>query len=310
MSIADEIQWTPIQKLKADLYSNKQVDVFVKREDLCHPIISGNKWHKLKLNLAEAGGVSRIASFGGAWSNHLHALAYTCMKQGIGLSAFIRGDELAGKALNPMLSDMKQWGADLHFLSREQYRLKEQSEDFLSLCTKEAVFVIPEGANNPMGIEGCAQFACATLEQFEDEQNSLPTHVLMAAGTGAMTSGFIRAIHQRNVENSIFVKSYLAVKDKTRVETTILENTGSLGEGFFWSLDDSYTGKGFAQVDSSLKCFMRDFYELEGFELDPVYTGKMFYGFHQDLLQNIFPEGSRILLIHSGGLQGKRGRSS
>lgn len=312
MNIAEEIRATPIQKLHHDVYKSRNLEVFVKREDLSHPIISGNKWHKLKFNLSEAKTCSHIVSFGGAWSNHLHSLAYASMKEGIKLSALIRGEELANKPLNAMLADMQDWAADLYFISREQYRLKEQSKSFLALFSQEAVFVIPEGANNESGIAGCEDFATHTLKQFQQEQGALPTHVLLASGTGAMTAGFIKAMQNKTfsmeiLKSNLFLKSYLAVKDKNRVRENIVANTQNLNQALSWMLDDSYAGKGFAQVDNKLSEFMKLFYEQQGFELDPVYNAKLFYGFHEDVLKNLFPANSRILLIHSGGLQGLRG---
>lgn len=312
MTIAEEIRSTPIQKLHHDVYKSKNLEVFVKREDLCHPIISGNKWHKLKFNLAEAKDYSHIVSFGGAWSNHLHSLAYACMKEGIKLSALIRGDELASKPLNAMLADIQGWGANLHFISRKQYRLKEQSECFLTLFSQEALYIIPEGANNESGIAGCEDFAALTLKQFQEEQGAVPSHVLLASGTGAMTAGFVRAIQKKSfnhgvLDSNLVLKSYLAVKDKNRVQENIIANTQNLNQELSWMLDDSYAGAGFAQVDSKLSEFMKVFYQQQGFELDPVYTAKLFYGFYQDVLKNLFPAKSRILLIHSGGLQGLRG---
>jgi 1-aminocyclopropane-1-carboxylate deaminase len=304
--IESEICETPIQPLENNLFSQAGLKVFIKREDLCHPIISGNKWHKLKFNLAyvREQAISEVLSFGGAWSNHLHALAYVCKQESLKLTAVIRGEELAHKKLNPMLQDISDWGAKLHFVSRQEYRLKEKASCFEPYIEKN-IFVIPEGGGNERGMSGCEDFALKTLASYVKEQGAVPSHIVLIAGTGTMAVGFMRAL-QREEFTDVQLRVYLAVHDKAQIKKKIEDFSFSENDAHQLSLCDDYVGKGFGKTDSELFAFMKTFEEEHGLPLDPVYTGKMLYGFCQDVAQGIFSRGNQVLLVHSGGLQGNR----
>ena len=154
---------TMIQPLTDPYLLQKGVRVYVKREDQLHEGLSGNKWHKLKYNLqaAKAGGYQQVLSFGGAYSNHLHALALACQQLDMACVGVVRGDELSKKPLNPTLSEAQACGMVLHFLSRDHYRLKETAVILDELASRFGRFyTVPEGGANKAGMGGCADLWC------------------------------------------------------------------------------------------------------------------------------------------------------
>ena len=317
----DEINKTPIEALAESIWLGNNVHLYVKREDLCHPIISGNKWHKLRLNISKAKsqGAKQVLSFGGAWSNHIHALAYVCHLENINFIAVVRGDELANKPLNPTLSDVESWGGQLVFVSREDYRKKNNPEYIQDLQIKHGnSFVVPEGGANFLGVEGSALFAKGCLDQFFEKYHALPDYIVLACGSGTMAAGFLRALESlnRTRESKVKLRIYAVVKDESLREKIAelafpVESDSPLAvidePVNDWHL--SFTGTGFGASDADLLDFIDSFESEHGIALDPVYNGKLFRQINLDIGQSCFPEGSKVLAIHSGGLQGARSRS-
>jgi 1-aminocyclopropane-1-carboxylate deaminase/D-cysteine desulfhydrase-like pyridoxal-dependent ACC family enzyme len=315
-----EINATPIQEITDASWVQNNIRLFVKREDLCHPIICGNKWHKLRLNLLEAKkqGCQPIISFGGAWSNHIHALAYACQQESLNFVAIIRGEELANKPLNNTLSDVKRWGAQLVFVSRHEYRLKHNSNYLSDLKRKyKNSYVIPEGGANNLGVEGSYYFALACIEQFYQTQKTYPSHVALACGSGAMSAGFLRALSELNkkLPDKIQLCVYAVVKDKSLLKTISRLASSSLSAlpekelnlflAYEWNLFFC-EGLGFGLSDSTLLDFMLQFQTRFGISLDPVYTAKLLKQLMSDIQEQQYQQGSHVLVIHSGGIQGAR----
>ncbi len=275
------------QKLNLDA----AVSVTVKRLDQIHPQISGNKFFKLKYNLLEAQkqGLNKVLTFGGAYSNHIAATAYAAHLFGFKSVGVIRGEELAAKPLNSTLATAQQFGMQLHFVSREHYRLKDQPEYLAALNQQfPEHFILPEGGTNPLAIQGCKE-----ILNTEDLQNY--DVICCAVGTGGTISGIIEASaeHQTILGFSALKGDFLQHDVK---QWTTKKN---------WQITDAYCCGGYAKITPELLHFMQSFEAEHNIPLEQVYTAKMMAGLFDLIEQNYFPRGSRILVIHTGGLQGR-----
>lgn len=273
--------------------TTRNIEVFIKREDLIHPVVSGNKFRKLKYNLlqAQAENQSQILTFGGAYSNHIAAAAFAAQENGLQAIGIIRGEELFDKiASNPTLLFAQNCGMQLHFVSREDYRLKNEAS-FLEKLTKEfgSFYLVPEGGTNDLAVQGC--------EEILLEQDARFDYICCAVGTGGTIAGLINSAkpHQK-------VLGFPALKgDFLRNEIrNFAKNTN-------WDLITDYHFGGYGKVNPALIAFINTFYKETKILLDPIYTGKMLFGVIDLIQNNYFPEGSQILAIHTGGIQGIQG---
>lgn len=295
---------TPLQSVSFPLLREKGISLFVKREDLRHSQISGNKWHKLKYNLqrAQERGYDCIASFGGPWSNHLHALAYAGQQYGLKTIGFVRGD--LPQPLNAMLQDACDWGMELRPLSYSDYR-RRYDPDFVDRITTrlENAFVVPEGGANDLAIRGCVELSMEICRQQPD------MNVLCAAcGTGATLAGLIAGVSDSG-GNGVEVLGFAALSENRSMASDI--NGWSQGCGkrtkVSWRLIEEYHCGGFAKLNRPLVTFMDQWRYYSDIPLEPVYTGKLFYGLFEMIGAGHFPRGTTIVALHSGGLQGLRG---
>jgi 1-aminocyclopropane-1-carboxylate deaminase len=252
------------------------------RLDLLHPEVSGNKWFKLRYNLeaAQAAGQRTILTFGGAYSNHIAATAAACRLFGLQSIGIIRGE--ASSTPSPTLIKAAADGMQLHFVSREEYRLKP-----VPSWASDA-YVIPEGGHNILGVKGCEEILSLTSERF--------THVCCAVGTGTTLAGLINS-----ADATQQITGYVVLKGAAYLSNEIQqllkpEVTTS------WRLAHEFHGGGYAKTTPALLEFIKEF---EQAPLDRVYTAKMLMGFKQEVLTGVFPPGSQVLLIHTGGLQGE-----
>jgi 1-aminocyclopropane-1-carboxylate deaminase len=261
------------------------VDISVLRLDEVHPVISGNKWFKLRYYIDEAKtlGKKNIVTFGGAWSNHIVATAAACRMNELKSTGLIRGEEPA--QLSPTLMQAKEYGMQLLFLSRAHYSDKQLPALFAD------DYLIAEGGYGPTGARGAASIL--------DHISADYTHYCCAVGTGTMMAGLINASgpHQQVVGISV-MKNNRQLDD--RVRDLVLQGN----ESHSWQLLHDYHFGGYAKYEPSLLQFMNDFYRRTGIPSDFVYTGKLFYAVNDLVQRGYFPPGSRLLLIHSGGLQG------
>ncbi|MCW4467369.1 pyridoxal-phosphate dependent enzyme [Flavobacterium sp. MFBS3-15] len=265
----------------------------VKREDLLHPHISGNKFRKLKYNIlrAKEEGRTTLLTFGGAFSNHIAATAAAGKEYGFEAVGIIRGEELVDKIVdNPTLAFAESCGMKFKFVSREQYRDKTDVA-FIAALREEFgdFYLVPEGGTNALAVKGCEEILSAGDEQF--------THVCCAVGTGGTISGLINSAGagQR-------VLGFPALKG-----AALQEEIAIFAKNANWELVEEYHFGGYGKVTGELIAFMNDFFVETGILLDPVYTGKLFFGVIDMINKGIFPENSDILLIHTGGLQGIAG---
>lgn len=269
------------------------ISLVMKREDLIHPFVSGNKFRKLKYNLLQANteNQSTLLTFGGAYSNHIAAVAYAGKENGFQTIGIIRGDELADKiASNPTLKFAQECGMQFEFVSREDYRLKTEAAFLEQLEQKHGSFyLIPEGGTNALAIKGC--------EEILTQEDGIFDYVACAIGTGGTISGIINSAlpHQKILGFPALKGDFL--QDEIR---NFVQNDN-------WELILDYHFGGYGKVNTVLVDFINRFLEKTKIPLDPVYTGKMVFGIVDLIEKNYFPENATILLIHTGGLQGIQG---
>ena len=275
----------------------KDYKVYIKREDLIHPTISGNKWRKLKYNLIEAEKLNQntLLTFGGAYSNHIHAISSAGKLFGFNTIGIIRGEEHL--PLNPTLSDAKLNGMELHYLDRTAYRRKNEKLLISDLQKKFGEFyLIPEGGTNVYAVKGCTEI----LEQINIDYDYLAT----ACGTGGTISGLICGLEGKKKVLGIPV-----LKGAEFLETVIWDLTKEYSNNTFsnWELNYNFHFGGYAKITKELIRFINEFEQLNNIKLDPIYTGKLMYGIYEMTLKNDLPIGSTIIVLHTGGLQGIAG---
>ncbi|MBA56028.1 MAG: 1-aminocyclopropane-1-carboxylate deaminase [Pseudomonadales bacterium] len=282
-----------VQGVEFPPFAEHQVNVDVLRADQLHSVISGNKWFKLKYNFLQARHLNcdELLSFGGAWSNHLHALAFVGQMLGMRTHGIVRGDELTIDS-SPMLREAHQYGMELEFVSRRQFRnYRGQYDDLL----QDKRYVIPEGGDNDLGMLGAASLLFQTKAKLEDY-----SHVLVAVGTGCTFAGLRLAL-----PDHITLIGVSALKGAW-VKQAMAERLSRFGEQN-WMLDLDHHCGGFARTDQRLLSFVANFGDNTGLYLEPVYTGKVMLALQDLAGSDVVPPGSRVLFIHSGGLQGARG---
>lgn len=269
------------------------ISLHIKREDLIHPFVSGNKFRKLKYNLlqAKAQNQETLLTFGGAFSNHIAAVAFAGKEQGFKTIGVIRGDELRDKILeNPTLKFSENCGMQFEFVSREEYRLKSENHFLEKLKMKFGDFyLIPEGGTNELAIKGC--------EEILTENDAIFDYICCAIGTGGTISGIINSIlpHQK-------VLGFPSLKGDF-----LKEEICNFVQNHSWELITDYHFGGYGKVNEDLIRFINQFYADYQIPLDPIYTGKMVFGVIDLIQKNYFPDKSKILLIHTGGIQGIHG---
>lgn len=272
------------------------ISLEIKREDLLHPFISGNKFRKLKYNLlqAKAENQQTVLTFGGAYSNHIAAMAYAGKEQGFKTIGVIRGDELGDKITdNLTLKFAQECGMQFEFVTREAYRFKTELDFIANLKDKFGSFyLVPEGGTNEYAIKGC--------QEILTEQDASFDFICCAVGTGGTISGIINSAlqHQKVLGFPALKGDFL--KDEIRKFATN-EN---------WDLVTDYHFGGYGKVNEELIQFINQFYKQTQVPLDPVYTGKMVFGVIDLIEKNFFPANAKILLIHTGGLQGIQGMNA
>lgn len=275
---------------------NKNVTLFMKREDLIHPYVSGNKFRKLKYNLAQAKkqNSATLLTFGGAFSNHILAVAAAGKEYDFKTIGIIRGEELLSKIEdNPTLKKAQDFGMIFEFVTRELYREKSSLAFIQQVKDKFGDFyLIPEGGTNDLAVKGCEEI-------LTDEDNGFD-YICCAIGTGGTISGIINCS-----KNSQQVLGFPSLKGEFLKEDIRKFVTNSN-----WDLITDYHFGGYAKVSEELVLFINKFYHEHEIALDPIYTGKMMYGVLDLIDKNYFPINSKILVIHTGGLQGIAGMNS
>jgi len=265
---------SPIEEIFDECWNSKGIQVFVKRDDLIHPIISGNKWRKLKnyLQTFSFNEHSGLLSFGGAYSNHLYALAFAGYSLGIPTVGIIRGDELHLKS-NPFLAQMNEWGMQLQFISRTAYRKKQIPAGF------EQYQVIAEGGFGHLAIQGMKELV-----------NELPAYdvIYSAIGTGATAIGVANYTSKR-------VVGVLTLNNKAEIE----EHTRPTN----LTIEDAFVFGKYAKQNNDLNLFCADFYKKHQIPIEPIYTGRMFYALIEHIKNGHIASNSKLVAIHTGGVK-------
>lgn len=294
---SSEISESINQEIVHPILKQAEVSLHIKREDVIHDYISGNKYRKLKYNVVEAQklGYTRLLTFGGAYSNHIAATAAAGKKVGLSTIGIIRGEEL-GKDLAYTLSEndtlrfASDCGMKLKFISRASYKEKESSL-FLEALKNElgSFYTIPEGGTNSLAIRGC--------EEILIEKDHVFDYIICAVGTGGTISGIINAS-----QTSQHVIGFPALKGDF-----LSEEIKKYSDRTNWELKNDYHFGGYGKINMDLVEFINTFRIEQGIALDPIYTGKMLYGLFDMIQKGVFLKNTRILAIHTGGLQGISG---
>jgi 1-aminocyclopropane-1-carboxylate deaminase len=300
------VKTTPMTQLLSPLFDEHQVEVWMKREDMNHPTVQGNKWHKLKFNLDEAIKQKKEAllTFGGAHSNHIAATAAAAKQSGLKSIGFIRGEELASnpEKWSPTLKLAQRNGMTLHFVSRMDYREKNLPATVQKLQLEfPQAYIIPEGGSNTLAVQGFKSL-------MDDIEIQCPdwTHLYTAVGTGATLAGlvsFAKAKLNRTISGVSVLKNGGYLIPIIEQWTRQISDQNSVNH---WQLLTEYHAGGYAKKTPELIQRISDFEKEFKIDLEPIYTGKMVSAFYEDLQNNLIKSGSKIILLHTGGLQGRR----
>jgi 1-aminocyclopropane-1-carboxylate deaminase len=286
---------TPIIEIQSDILRIAKVRLLVKREDLNHPAISGNKWWKLKYNLEEVRKRKHdtILTFGGAYSNHIFSTAAAANELGLKSIGVIRGEEAL--PLNKTLDFASRCGMQLHYVSRELYRKKTDPKFIERLRDRFGDFyLIPEGGTNEFAVKGCREFAVEHLSRIPFD------YLCVAVGTGGTITGIIAGLHQ---DRNVIGVSVL--KDNGFLTEDVDTMLSSLGMDIHpkWKILSDYHHGGYAKSSPELLEFINRMAKDHNLPLDAIYTGKMMFAVMEEIRNQKFPQGSTILAIHTGGLQ-------
>ena len=277
------------------------MNLFIKREDLVDFELGGNKWRKMKYNLEAASQQNHdtLLTFGGAYSNHIYATAAAGKRLGFHTIGIIRGE--AHEPLNPTLQFASDCGMQLEYIGRSSYRQKNQPEFIESLKNKYGCFyLLPEGGSNVLALRGCAEIT----KEINEEIAPPFDFICSACGTGATLAGIISGLEpQQRALGFAVLKGGDFLSDDIK---NFLQQANSTATAQ-WQINTDYHFGGYAKTTPELWAFIEQFQEDFNIPLDGIYTGKMFYGLFDLIGKGYFPEGRRIVAIHTGGLQGNLG---
>lgn len=268
------------------------ISITLKREDSLHPMISGNKYRKLKYNFLtyDDSVHTGIATYGGAFSNHLVATAAAGKEMGIPTIGFVRGEELRDKERNPSLAFCEEQGMTLYFLNREEYKDKEKSPTVAKAIKENKWLSLPEGGTNALAIKGCQEILQTTDASFDT--------VCCAVGTGGTFLGLLSSLTPSqnlvgwDVVNDPNVRSFIDTYPSDNEQYDLISST-SMG--------------GYGRATGELIDFINEFYQNYAILLDPIYTGKLLFGIFTSIKKGEWSWGKNILVIHTGGLKGIEG---
>jgi 1-aminocyclopropane-1-carboxylate deaminase/D-cysteine desulfhydrase-like pyridoxal-dependent ACC family enzyme len=285
-----------VQELFSPLFEAKKVRLFLQRDDLLHPEVSGNKFRKLKYNIQNTieQGYETILTFGGAYSNHIAATAAAAKLSNLKSIGIIRGEE--HQPLNVTLQTAVNNGMELHYINRSEYKLKEDTS-FLEGLKQQfgEVFIIPEGGTNQLAIKGVAEMKA----DWDQEYNCIATPF----GSGGTSAGIYSVLEEHQ---QLLIFSALK-GDKVGDEFTYILADNNIVDNNNWTMFNQYHFGGYAKVKPELVDFVNAFKKDHHIQLDLIYNGKMLFGLTDLIQQDYFSPGTKILAIHTGGVQGNKG---
>ena len=293
-----------LQRFTPDWPGAERVSLWVKRDDLIHPIISGNKWRKLSQLLADnAATTQHIVSFGGGFSNHLHALGWCCYQLGIEFTALIRGNY--GASPTPMLTDLSRWQANIRYLTKLEYKQRDEPE-FLASLSKQypRALIIPEG--------GSQQAALAGVQSMLTECQIPFDKIITPVASGATMAGLINGA---GIINEAGMLSGVSARQQV-LGIAVLNGVGYLEDlvarflpaklNRDWQILHQYHHGGYARTSPALLTLCEEMQQAYAIPVEPVYSGKVFYAVKALLAQGAFAAGEQVIIVHTGGLQGAR----
>ncbi|MCB0595611.1 MAG: pyridoxal-phosphate dependent enzyme [Lewinellaceae bacterium] len=300
---------SPLEELESPTLRRAGVRLLLKRDDLLRMgpglALCGNKWRKLQYNLQAARdkGQETLLTFGGAYSNHIAAVAAAGATFGFRTIGLIRGERPEG--LNPTLRFAEACGMELHYLSRPAFREKQQPE-FLDQLKEQfgAFYLLPEGGTNDLALHGCRHI----VEEVEQQADCFPDYWCCSLGTGGTFAGIIIGLDGRAkaLGFSALKGDFLAEEVAQLLDASQAPLLSPI-RGKDWEVNGNFHFGGYAKFEPYLIDFINGFRQQHGIALEPVYTGKLFYGIFQLAEEGYFPKGSTILAVHTGGLQGVAG---
>lgn len=287
---------SPEHEIKLREAQQRDIKVWVKRDDTIHPVISGNKWRKIKHHLvhAQQHQIQHIISFGGGFSNHLHALSYCCQQLNIRFTAIVRGNY--EKKPSPMLLDLASWNTDIRYVNKITY----QKRDTLLLKHLQIEFpdalIIPEGGSSELAFQGVADIINELTQAYD--------FILAPVASGGTLAGLIKASDKLSLSTQILGIGVL--KGQDYLEELVNELLPDEHTNRNWKINHDYHFGGYAKKNAELISYCTAFNEQHAIQIEPIYSGKLFYALEDLLKRHYFPAGSRIIAIHTGGLQGAR----
>ncbi|GLX77877.1 1-aminocyclopropane-1-carboxylate deaminase [Thalassotalea insulae] len=288
---------SPIQRIAHPLFEQYQLTVDIKRDDLLHPVISGNKWRKLKYNIKhlQQHNYQGIVSFGGGYSNHIHALAYAGHYYGFATVGVIRGE--AHYANNYSLQCAQKWGMELKFIDRKSYRQKTEAS-FLEQLQQQYrnYFIVPEGGSNQLALPGVAE-VCQELNQ----QTNYDTLITPVGSAGTLAGLITGDNNQHQLLGIAVLKQGEYLVDDVK---QLIPNTGTDNN---WQILTQYHCGGYAKFSQQDLAELKAFSHITGVPFEPIYSGKMILALLDLIKNNTFAPGHHIVLLHTGGLQGLAG---
>ena len=294
---------SPLHQLSS--YSCTHSSVWIKRDDLIHPIISGNKWRKLMgVFAAKADADVRqpmpVVSFGGGYSNHLHALGYLCYTQKRPLTAVVRGNYTGRET--PMLQDLQRWHTRIEYVDKATFTALRDDPITRQVRYPNA-YVIPEGGFSEHGLTGVADIVNEITSQLPETHHA-PTTLVTPVATGTTLAGLVRAAPPHwHIMGLAVLKGQGYLEDNTRALLRSKDGSEAVPNLAKWTINHDYHGGGYAKTPPALRDFLAQW--PAQIPLEPVYSGKAMWGMHQLLAQQHFT-GAHIIFIHTGGLQGLR----
>jgi len=286
---------TPLQKVEDEITASHKIHLYIKRLDLTHPQISGNKWYKLKYNLINArkNNYNTLLTFGGAYSNHIYATAAAGKIFNFNTIGIIRGEKHS--PLNPTLTSASKNGMTLHYIDRNSYRTKTNVEVIKSLYNKFGNFyLIPEGGSNKLAVKGCSEI----INELDIPFN----YICTACGTGGTLAGIISGLN-----DSQKALGFAVLKGAEFLFENVKDLLYDGNNSNNWDINLDYHFGGYAKIKKDLILFINDFEKKHNIPIEPIYSGKMLFGLYDLIKKDYFPEDSVIIVLHNGGLQGLEG---
>ncbi|MFF4421225.1 1-aminocyclopropane-1-carboxylate deaminase/D-cysteine desulfhydrase [Streptomyces sp. NPDC001549] len=284
---------SPLQEIRDDRFDRHGVRLLLKRDDLVHPELPGNKWRKLAPNLRAAmdAGHDGLVTFGGAYSNHLRATAAAGRLLGLRTVGIVRGDELAGRPLNGSLARCAADGMRLHFVSRSEYRRKAEPQELARLVDSAGAggaYVVPEGGSNTLALRGCAELG--------RELRGAADVVAVACGTGGTLAGLAAGLApgQRALGVPVLAGGFLAAEIRS------LQAAAFGGPAGAWTLAEDFHHGGYARVPAELEAFAADFGSRHGLAVERIYVAKLLWALTQLTAAGAFPHGTVLAAVITG----------